>query len=72
MVWQAYQQVLLQAMACEKNTQFLQVGEAAEVVDLAGLHRAAQAVNVEAHQLAETGEVDQVISPHHRRTVADI
>ncbi len=40
-VWQAYQQILLQAMACEKDAQFLQVGEAAEVVDLAGLHRAA-------------------------------
>lgn len=72
MALQAYQQVLLQAMAGKKDAQFLQVGEAAQVVDLAGLHRAAQAVNVEAHQLAETGEMDQVISPHHRRTVADI
>ena len=59
-------------MAGKQDAQLLQVGEAAQVVELAGLHRAAQAVNVEAHQLAEAAEVDQVIGPHHQRTVADV
>lgn len=42
------------------------------MVDLACFHWAAQAINVEPHQLAEAGQVYQVISSHHRSTIADV
>lgn len=59
-------------MAGKKNAQLLQVSETSQMINLASLHGTVQAVDIEAHQLAEASKVNQIIWPHHGCTVADV
>lgn len=59
-------------MARKQNAQLLQVSEASQVIDLVSLHGSTQAVNIEAHQLAEASKMHQIIWPHHWCTVTDV